>query len=65
MFNMAQANIQKPIPVQQISQVAKTPVQGVQPAIVKGGKSKWWLWAIVVVISLGVGLLAGYFIFSP
>ena len=64
MFNMVQQTPYQQTQVQ-IPAVAK-PVQGqigttVPPTEEK--KTKWWLWVLVILISLGIGVLAGYFIF--
>jgi len=43
---------QKPVAGKTIQPVVNT----VQP------KSKWWLWLIVIIVSLGAGFAIGYFI---
>lgn len=56
------ATTQKPVATVQAQQ---KPVAGktMQPVVNTGQpKSKWWLWVIVIIVSLGAGFAAGYFL---
>jgi len=45
-------------------QAQQKPVAGktTQPVNTGQPKSKWWLWLIVIIVSLGAGFAIGYFI---
>ena len=49
---------QKPV-AGKITQPVVKPGQAIQPT---EKKSKWWLWVIVIIVSLGAGFAAGYFL---
>ena len=49
---------QKPVVGKTTQPVAK-PGQAIQPV---EKSSKWWLWLIVIIVSLGAGFAAGYFL---
>jgi len=49
---------QKPV-VGKTTQPVAQPGQAIQPV---KKSSKWWLWLIVILVSAGVGFVAGYFI---
>lgn len=49
---------QKPV-VGKTTQPVVKPGQATQPV---KKSSKWWLWVIVILLSLGAGFAAGYFI---
>ena len=49
---------QKPVVGKTTQPVAKSG-QAIQPV---EKSSKWWLWLIVIIVSLGAGFAAGYFL---
>lgn len=45
-------------------QAGAKPVQTAnQPMKSEKKKSMWWLWLMVILVSLGIGFLLGYFLF--
>ena len=68
MQQQAQQPVQaKPVTTQKPAasvQAQQKPVAGktTQPVNTAQPKSKWWLWLIVVLVSVGVGFAAGYFL---
>jgi|SaaInlV_150m_DNA_3_1039698.scaffolds.fasta_scaffold05768_1 hypothetical protein len=56
---MVQTNMQAPVAQKPVAVAGQPAV----PVPEKSGGTKWWVWTLVVLGSLVVGLLAGMFLF--